>query len=285
MDGRQLGDPRGNRTQVPRSTARNSWCKFSFCMSHSVVEPCHSRRWWRALAYPITILASSIRSLMKSLHGQNGRHGLCGLNLTHKQSTMFTFKTPSMLYNPYLGTLLMQNISCTSRRRSLSIQRRKSEYIMKCGLDSGGIPFKSVFLYFLGMRSDECCSQKYIPEGACVAPVKVISMDKTQLTQFSGGKLAYPIYLTLSNIPRAMRCKPSQSACILIAYLSVNKDVGEGLTHKQKSACIQQLFHNSMQLVLDPLVQAGKRISNLTNFLKCLKCLIVSEVSDVRHFR
>ncbi|KIM56422.1 hypothetical protein SCLCIDRAFT_100133, partial [Scleroderma citrinum Foug A] len=100
-------------------------------------------------------------------------------------------------------------------------------------------------------------SQKYIPEGACVAPV-IISTDKTQLTQFFGGKLAYPIYLTLGNIPRAMRRKPSQSTCILIVYLSVNKDVGEGLTHKQKSAHIQQLFHDSMRLVLDPLIQAGK---------------------------
>ena len=74
----------------------------------------------------------------------------------------------------------------------------------------------------------------------------------------------YPVYLTLSNIPRAMHCKPSQSTCILIAYLCVNKDIGEGLTHKQKSACIQQLFHNSMQLVLDPLVQAGKRGMEVT---------------------
>ena len=98
---------------------------------------------------------------------------------------------------------------------------------------------------------------EYIPEGACVAPV-IISTDKTQLTQFSKGKLAYPVYLTLGNIPRAMRCKPSQSACILIAYLSVNKNIGEGLTHKQKSARIQQLFHDSMQLILDPLVQVGK---------------------------
>lgn len=31
--------------------------------------------------------------------------------------------------------------------------------------------------------------------------------------------------------------------------------------------------------------KTGSDISNLTNFLKSLKCLIVSEVSDVRHFR
>lgn len=90
-----------------------------------------------------------------------------------------------------------------------------------------------------------------------MAPV-IISTDKMQLTQFSWGKLAYPVYLTLGNIPRALHLKPSQNACILIAYLSVSKDVGKNLTQKQQSAQIQQIFHNSMHLVPEPLIQAGK---------------------------
>ena len=88
----------------------------------------------------------------------------------------------------------------------------------------------------------------------------------------------YPIYLTLSNIPRAMCRKPSQSACILIVYLSVNKDVGKGLTHKQKSARIQQLFHDSMWLVLDPLVQVGKQEVEVTggDGMVCLVCPVLA---------
>jgi hypothetical protein len=92
----------------------------------------------------------------------------------------------------------------------------------------------------------------------------IISTDKTQLTQFSGGKVAYPVYLTLGNIPRAMHRKPSQNACVLIAYHSVSKDVGKNLTQKQRSACIQQLFHDSMCLVLEPLIQAGKEGIEIT---------------------
>ncbi|KIM55518.1 hypothetical protein SCLCIDRAFT_134551 [Scleroderma citrinum Foug A] len=86
--------------------------------------------------------------------------------------------------------------------------------------------------------------QKHLPEVASIAPV-IISTDKTQLMQFSRGKLAYPVYLTLGNIPRALQQKPSQHACVLIAYLSVSKDVSKNLTQKQKLPHIQQLFHGS----------------------------------------
>ncbi|KAF8155895.1 hypothetical protein B0H34DRAFT_513386 [Crassisporium funariophilum] len=64
--------------------------------------------------------------------------------------------------------------------------------------------------------------QANLPPGATVAPV-IIASDKTQLTQFSGSKQAYPVYLTIGNIPKILRRKPSKGACILIAYLSVDK--------------------------------------------------------------
>jgi hypothetical protein len=64
--------------------------------------------------------------------------------------------------------------------------------------------------------------QERIPKHATVAPV-IIATDKTQLTQFSGNKSAYPIYLTIGNLPKAIRCKPSKHTCILIGYLSVEK--------------------------------------------------------------
>ncbi|EGN98210.1 hypothetical protein SERLA73DRAFT_123569 [Serpula lacrymans var. lacrymans S7.3] len=64
--------------------------------------------------------------------------------------------------------------------------------------------------------------QALLPRGASVAPV-IIATDKTQLTQFSGDKFAYLVYLMLGNIPSSIRHKPSQHACALIGYLSVNK--------------------------------------------------------------
>ncbi|EGO30571.1 hypothetical protein SERLADRAFT_404683 [Serpula lacrymans var. lacrymans S7.9] len=77
--------------------------------------------------------------------------------------------------------------------------------------------------------------QALLPQGSSVAPV-IIATDKTRLTQFSGNKSAYPVYLTLGNIPSFIMRKPSQHACVLIGYLSVNKLVKKGLTTKEKTA-------------------------------------------------
>ncbi|KAE9401116.1 hypothetical protein BT96DRAFT_736389, partial [Gymnopus androsaceus JB14] len=87
-----------------------------------------------------------------------------------------------------------------------------------------------------------------LPVGGTLAPV-IIASDKTRLTQFSGNKSAYPVYLTIGNLPKSLRRKPSARACVLIAYLSVDKpsDVRN-----------YELFHRSMATILEPLKAAGK---------------------------
>ncbi|KAG1742091.1 hypothetical protein EDD22DRAFT_982192 [Suillus occidentalis] len=61
-----------------------------------------------------------------------------------------------------------------------------------------------------------------------VTPV-IIATDKTQLTQFSGSKLAYLVYLTFGNISRVIR-----------------RITNSKLSKKEKTSRIQCLFHNSM---------------------------------------
>ncbi|KAG1853124.1 hypothetical protein F4604DRAFT_1933418 [Suillus subluteus] len=53
--------------------------------------------------------------------------------------------------------------------------------------------------------------------GATIIPV-IISLDKTQVTLFRN-KTAYPIYMTIGNIPKEICCKPSRHAHVLLAYL------------------------------------------------------------------
>ncbi|KAG9089283.1 hypothetical protein FRC06_001638, partial [Ceratobasidium sp. 370] len=48
--------------------------------------------------------------------------------------------------------------------------------------------------------------QKLLPPGATVVPI-VLSSDATQLTNFLGGKSAWPVYITIGNIPKSIRAK------------------------------------------------------------------------------
>ncbi|KAJ3711595.1 hypothetical protein C8R42DRAFT_543897, partial [Lentinula raphanica] len=98
--------------------------------------------------------------------------------------------------------------------------------------------------------------QTKLPHGSTVAPV-ILATDKTQLTQFSGNKSAYPVYLTLGNIPKSIRRKAGSRACVLLAYLSVDKPAKNGLSQKELKLRRYQLFHRSMAVVLEPLKHAG----------------------------
>jgi hypothetical protein len=98
-----------------------------------------------------------------------------------------------------------------------------------------------------------------------VAPL-IIATDKTQLTQFSGNKQAYPVYLTLGNIPKSIRRKPSQRACILLAYLPVEKIASkDDLTRKEISGRHQRLFHDALRHIFAPLIEAGKTGVEMTS--------------------
>lgn len=115
-----------------------------------------------------------------------------------------------------------------------------------------------------------------------MAPV-IIATDKTQLTQFSGNKSAYPVYLTLGNIPRSIRRKPSQHACILIGYLPVDKIDADGLTQTEKKARGQRLFHEAMRHILEPLIDAGNNGVEITcadGWVRRIYPLLAAYVAD-----
>ena len=118
--------------------------------------------------------------------------------------------------------------------------------------------------------------------GATVAPL-IIATDKTQLTQFTGGKSAYPVYLTLGNLPKSIRRKPSQHACVLIGYLSVDKINRTQLTKQEHRARNQRLFHESMRVILAPLKKAGKEGVDMTGGDGCVRKvypILASYVAD-----
>jgi len=50
-----------------------------------------------------------------------------------------------------------------------------------------------------------------------------------------------PIYMTLGNIPRAIKCKPTQQVCFLLGYLLVDKILKDDLTSREVSSRDQRI--------------------------------------------
>ncbi|KIL55290.1 hypothetical protein M378DRAFT_49930, partial [Amanita muscaria Koide BX008] len=69
--------------------------------------------------------------------------------------------------------------------------------------------------------------------GATICPV-IISSDRTQVTLFSS-KTAYPVYMTIGNLPKAVRRKPSRHGQVLLAYLPTSKLTG--VTNRECPKC------------------------------------------------
>lgn len=69
--------------------------------------------------------------------------------------------------------------------------------------------------------------------------------------------MAYPVYMTIGNIPKAVRRKPSYHAQILLGYLPTTK-----LDHITNAASrrrmLANLFHACMHYILQPLEETGK---------------------------
>ncbi|KAH7926058.1 hypothetical protein BV22DRAFT_1104530 [Leucogyrophana mollusca] len=91
--------------------------------------------------------------------------------------------------------------------------------------------------------------------GATLIPI-ILSSDKTQITMFRN-KSAYPVYMTIGNIPKDIRRKPSRRAWILLGYLPTSR-----LEHISNKAArrrtLANLFHACMRHILRPLEKPGK---------------------------
>ena len=102
-------------------------------------------------------------------------------------------------------------------------------------------------------------SQESLPAGATLVPVIGMS-DQTHLTNFSGDKKAWPVYLTIGNIRSKTRNCPSKMAIILVALLPVPPKFA---SKKAKIRSTQRMTNDEIlegvfSLILEPLGAIAK---------------------------
>ncbi|KAG8774622.1 hypothetical protein FRC12_001886 [Ceratobasidium sp. 428] len=83
--------------------------------------------------------------------------------------------------------------------------------------------------------------------GATVIAV-IISSDKTNLSEVSGNKRAWPVYISIGNISKDLRRKPSEHGMMLLGYVPVTGLTGEAGW---------QFYHDCVAAMLRPLHDAG----------------------------
>ncbi|KAG8727916.1 hypothetical protein FRC11_012195, partial [Ceratobasidium sp. 423] len=91
---------------------------------------------------------------------------------------------------------------------------------------------------------------------ATIIPL-IIFTDKTNLTTIAGGIQAYPVMVSIGNISKDIRRKPSMHATVLLGYLPVEdfKDIGDDKLRQQLKG---ELRHRAMEKLLEPLKTASK---------------------------
>ena len=88
-----------------------------------------------------------------------------------------------------------------------------------------------------------------------VSPI-ILASNKTKLMAHSGNKQVWPVYLTIGNIDKKIRRRPSTRATLLVGYLPVTKL--ECISENWRANVGYQLFHQSMKLLLEPLKIVGE---------------------------
>lgn len=68
----------------------------------------------------------------------------------------------------------------------------------------------------------------------------------------------YPAYITIGNVPKAIRRKISSDAHRLFAYLPTVSFNTADLTEKDKKLAKSRLYHHAMRLIFESLKQPGR---------------------------
>ena len=123
----------------------------------------------------------------------------------------------------HVGNPLFKDVMCYAPEKVFTNTSKAEEMINKYGEENGGGKCRYVHHMFLELGDSKPQHwQEKLLEGAIITPI-IIALDKTQLSQFSGDKQAWPVYITIGNIEKGICHQPSKHGMILPGYIPVTK--------------------------------------------------------------
>ncbi|KIJ17506.1 hypothetical protein PAXINDRAFT_72536 [Paxillus involutus ATCC 200175] len=97
--------------------------------------------------------------------------------------------------------------------------------------------------------------QEELPDGATLLGA-ILSLDKTNITNMCGGRVAHPLLIGLANISSAIRNKASSNAFLLTAFLPIVKFIHP--VKRMQTLLADRLYHDSVAFVVEPLKIAAR---------------------------
>ncbi|KAI5842158.1 hypothetical protein DFP73DRAFT_480379 [Morchella snyderi] len=106
-------------------------------------------------------------------------------------------------------------------------------------------------------------TQEKLPAGATIVPI-TRSSDIMYLTNFSGDKKSWPIYLTIGNIPSEIRSKPSNKTHLIPALLPIPpKVIGDAASKGRLRTWAAETPCSVLSPVLEPLLHFDQSVGIL----------------------
>ncbi|KIJ14128.1 hypothetical protein PAXINDRAFT_79800 [Paxillus involutus ATCC 200175] len=97
--------------------------------------------------------------------------------------------------------------------------------------------------------------QEELPDGATLLGA-ILSLDKTNITNMCGGRVAHLLLIGLDNISSVIRNKASSNAFLLTALLSIVEFIHP--VKRMQTLLADRLYHNSVAFVVEPLKIAAR---------------------------
>jgi hypothetical protein len=101
--------------------------------------------------------------------------------------------------------------------------------------------------------------QTKLPPGATIIPL-IIATDKTLMTQLRGDQSAWPVYLTIGNLPREIRRKQTIPATLLIGFLPISKDITKSSDSAMAYSVKSELYHQAMSAIFERMYYSNLSI-------------------------